>query len=111
MKDKKYLCPRCEEGYLINVCEDDNDEWECSNCELTIRRGKELVNLIPTLQDKNKEIAELRNIIQEVHSWIVCAVISTPEDMMKNAIRIEKITRMTLQSNCRNPNITQGPKQ
>lgn len=39
-----------------------------------------------------KEITRLRAILYEVHSWIVCAAIATPQDMMQNAERIEQIT-------------------
>lgn len=38
------------------------------------------------------EIEILRSIIDEVHSWIVCAAIASPEDMMQSAERIAKIT-------------------
>lgn len=31
-------------------------------------------------------------VVQEVHSWIVCAAITTPEDMMQSAGRITEIT-------------------
>lgn len=38
------------------------------------------------------EAYKLEKIIQEVHSWIVCAAITTPEDMAQNFERIEQIT-------------------
>jgi len=38
------------------------------------------------------EIENLRKIITEVHAWVVCAAIATPEDMAQNFERIEKIT-------------------
>lgn len=39
-----------------------------------------------------QRIAELGAIISEVHSWAVCGVIATPEDMMQNIPRIVEIT-------------------
>lgn len=38
------------------------------------------------------EIETLQKIIAEVHSWVVCAAITTPEDMAQNFERIAKIT-------------------
>lgn len=38
------------------------------------------------------EIEALRKIVAEVHAWVVCAAITTPEDMAQNFARIEKIT-------------------
>lgn len=38
------------------------------------------------------EVEELRKIVNEVHAWIVCAAITTPEDMAGNFERIEHIT-------------------
>lgn len=38
------------------------------------------------------ENRRLLDIIDEVHSWAVCACISTPEDMMQNIPRIVEIT-------------------
>lgn len=40
-----------------------------------------------------QEVESLREKLAEVHSWIVCACIATPEDMMQSAARIEEITR------------------
>lgn len=37
-------------------------------------------------------ILGLLAVVQEVHSWIVCAPIATPEDMMQSAPRIAEIT-------------------
>lgn len=34
------------------------------------------------------EVEDLRARLSEIHSWIVCAAIATPEDLMQNAIRI-----------------------
>lgn len=39
------------------------------------------------------QVAELRSKLNEVHSWIVCAAIASPDDMMQYAQRIEEITR------------------
>ncbi|AXY83345.1 hypothetical protein [Acidovorax phage ACPWH] len=39
-----------------------------------------------------QELEDLRVRLDEVHSWIVCAVISTPADMMQNAEHICAIT-------------------
>lgn len=38
------------------------------------------------------EIEALQKIITEVHTWVVCAAITTPADMAQNFARIEKIT-------------------
>lgn len=45
---------------------------------------------IARLQAENTEV---RKKLDEVHSWIVCASIASPDDMMQNAERIEEITR------------------
>lgn len=42
---------------------------------------------------RDDQIARLRAKLDEVHSWIVCAAIASPDDMMQNAERIEQITR------------------
>lgn len=41
------------------------------------------------------EIAELRKRLSEVHSWIVCAAIASPEDLMQNAQQIIDVTAPT----------------
>jgi hypothetical protein len=38
------------------------------------------------------EVERLRKVTAEVHSWIVCAAITTPEDMAQNFDRICEIT-------------------
>lgn len=38
------------------------------------------------------ELEEARKRLAEVHSWIVCAGIATPEDLMQNAQRIVAVT-------------------
>jgi hypothetical protein len=38
------------------------------------------------------ENRRLREIIGEVHSWVVCARIASPEDMSQNFPRIAEIT-------------------
>jgi hypothetical protein len=38
------------------------------------------------------EIVRLRGVVDEVHSWIVCAPIATAEDMMQSAEHIMEIT-------------------
>ena len=39
-----------------------------------------------------EQMDHYRAIIDEVHSWIVCAPIASPEEMMQNAERIALIT-------------------
>jgi hypothetical protein len=39
-----------------------------------------------------RRVREQREIIDEVHSWIVCACIANAEDMMQSAERIAEIT-------------------
>lgn len=50
----------------------------------------------PTEQEQIVALRDLvskqREIIEEVHSWIVCACIASPEDMMESAGRIAEIT-------------------
>lgn len=41
------------------------------------------------------EILALQAKIDEVHSWIVCAGIATPEDMMQSAAHIAAITDLS----------------
>lgn len=47
-------------------------------------------------QQEQRALAEatlgLLAVVQEVHSWIVCAAIATPEDLMQSAHRIAEIT-------------------
>lgn len=38
------------------------------------------------------EVNRLRKIVDETHSWIVCAAIASPEDMTQNFKRIAEIT-------------------
>lgn len=45
----------------------------------------------PVTSDEN-EVARLRSIIDEIHSWIVCACIATAEDMAGNFERVAEIT-------------------
>jgi hypothetical protein len=40
-----------------------------------------------------EEAQALREKLDEVHAWIVCSAIASPEDMMQSASRIEEITR------------------
>ena len=47
---------------------------------------------IKKLEGKN---SDLRVIIMQVHSWIVCSAITSPEDMMENADWIEDITDLS----------------
>ena len=44
------------------------------------------------------ENRRLLGIVDEVHSWAVCACIATPEDMMQNIPRIVEITRPNVHS-------------
>jgi hypothetical protein len=39
-------------------------------------------------------IQHLESIINEVHSWAVCAAIATPDDMAQNFPRIVEITQL-----------------
>lgn len=38
----------------------------------------------------------LRDVVGEVHAWIVCSCIASSDDMMQNAERIEFICRAAL---------------
>ena len=38
------------------------------------------------------ELEDARKRLAEVHSWIVCACIATPEDMMQSAPRMTAVT-------------------
>lgn len=53
--------------------------------KIVIRNAKRLLK-------KEKEIQRLKEIVSEVHGWIVCAGITTPEDMAGNFERIAEIT-------------------
>lgn len=65
----------------------------CQNlcCEIEM-----LLGIFPNIDGRevapDPEMARLRSIISEVHGWIVCAAIATPEDMMQNAEHICNIT-------------------
>lgn len=48
--------------------------------------------LADALAEQLAEVTRQQQIIDEVHSWIVCAPIATPDDMMQNAQRIIDIT-------------------
>lgn len=41
------------------------------------------------------ELEAARKRLAEVHSWIVCAAITTPEDMMQSAAHITVVTDIT----------------
>ena len=41
------------------------------------------------------EVDQLRERLDSIHSWIVCASIATPEDMMENAETIEATADIT----------------
>ena len=56
--------------------------------------GDALKSVTEILQISNTENKKLKEIITQVHSWIVCSSIATPEDMMKNADWIEDITNL-----------------
>lgn len=47
---------------------------------------------VKQIHSDENEIERLKSIIGVVHSWIVCAAITTPADMMQNAEWIERIT-------------------
>ena len=56
--------------------------------------GDALKNITDVMFTLNTEVEKLKEIITQVHSWIVCSSIATPEDMMKNADWIEDITNL-----------------
>ena len=45
-----------------------------------------------SIQCPECRIKDLEAIVGEVHSWIVCAAIAPPEDLLQNADRIALIT-------------------
>ena len=42
------------------------------------------------------ELDKLRDVLDKIHSWLVCASISTPEDMAQSFVEMEKIAREVL---------------
>ena len=42
------------------------------------------------------ELDKLRDALDKIHSWLVCASISTPEDMAQSFVEMEKIVREAL---------------
>ncbi len=54
---------------------------------------KELADLSERAEEARAQAVAVRAKLNEVHSWIVCAAIASPDDMMQSAARIEEITR------------------
>lgn len=80
-----------EEVYAASV-----NDVERKLSELGLRADDaegELVSVKAIVAARDAEIERLRGKLDEVHAWIVCSAIATPEDMMQNAGRIEEITR------------------
>ena len=46
----------------------------------------------PVSEAMAAELVVLRKRLDEVHAWIVCAAITSPEDLLQNAPRIIAIT-------------------
>lgn len=60
--------------------------------EAFVDRSATNLELTNQVQAQAAEIARLRTVVEEVHSWIVCAAIASPEDMAQNFQHIETIT-------------------
>ena len=63
------------------------------DCKNLVEINNNQAKVIDGLQ---AEIEKLKEIITQVHSWIVCSAITTPEDMMENADWIEDITNLKI---------------
>lgn len=78
---------------LLNQAQDEVARLRAELAEVQRPLDAQMVRLNENLTAANARIAELEEKLNEVHSWIVCAAIASPDDMMQNAERIEEITR------------------
>lgn len=70
----------------------DYKAWYVEAMEESNKAGYVGLSAAETIIDLNKRCCLLEQIIAEVHSWIVCAAIASPEDMAQNFGRICEIT-------------------
>jgi hypothetical protein len=83
------LCHQCSDelevgdalGVMVSSDSGSDDEDRLD----TTWSGEEIARL-------KAEVERLKKIVDEVHSWAVCAAIATPEDMAQNFPHIVEIT-------------------
>lgn len=78
---------------LLSQAQDEVARLRAELAEVQRPLDAQMSRLNENLTAANARIAELEAKLNEVHSWIVCAAIASPDDMMQNAERIEEITR------------------
>lgn len=78
---------------LITQAQDEVARLRAELAEVQRPLDAQMARLNENLTAANARVAELEAKLNEVHSWIVCAAIASPDDMMQNAERIEEITR------------------
>lgn len=78
---------------LLSQAQDEVARLRAELAEVQRPLDAQMARLNENLTAANARIAELETKLNEVHSWIVCAAIASPDDMMQNAERIEQITR------------------
>ncbi len=83
LEDGKYAVDRDEQFGTIMAMRRNGEPWPVG---LT---GFQHAKFVHALLN---HIDELEAVKAEVHSWIVCAAIASPEDMMQNAQHIIEIT-------------------
>lgn len=82
-EDGKYVVERDADTGLIKDIRRHGEPWPAG------MEGFQFANMFHAALNR---IDELEAVVSEVHSWIVCAPIATPEDMMQNANHIIAIT-------------------
>lgn len=83
LEDGKYAVTRDEQFGTIEDIRRKGEFWP-AGMEAFVHAG-----FVHALLNR---IDELEAVKAEVHSWIVCAPIATPEDMMQSAEHITEIT-------------------
>ena len=70
----------------------DYKQWYDEAIEASNECGFAGMSAAQVIQYQDGEIKRLKGIVDEVHSWIVCACIASAEDMMQSADHICEIT-------------------
>ena len=75
-------------------CMDNYEKWYIEAIIASNEAGYACMSAADVIKNQDEHIKDLIERLNEVHSWIVCAGIAPPEDMMQNAERIEKVTNL-----------------
>ena len=72
----------------------DAEELERLQLLLAGRCVETVEDLRKLLEKQDDTIRELEDRLGEIHSWAVCAAITTPEDMLQNIGRVEEVSNL-----------------